>query len=110
MNKNQKVYPHEFATWKILPAVKAELARHLNEDGLSVEEIADILEATKSSIYQYLRGERGNGYEIPEAITPMFKSFIQMLKQDSSDDILFFGITQICNEVMRQHYGWDDLE
>lgn len=110
INKNQKVYPHELATWKILPAVKAELARKLNEDGMSVEEIANLLEATKSSIYQYLRGDRGNQFDIPVDVDPMFHALIGMLKEDGSDDVLFFGVTQICNEVMRMHYGWNSLE
>lgn len=109
-NRNQKIYPYEFATWKILPAVKAELSRRMLEDGLKVKDICEILGATSSSVYQYLRRERGNNFDIPETMDPMFKTVIKMLKNDSSDDVLFYGVTQICNEIVRQHYGWDSLD
>ena len=110
VNKNQKTYPHEFATWKVLPAVKAEVARRLSKEGMNLREISELLSSTRSCISQYLTGARGNGFDIPQDLDPMFTEFVNVLKKDNSDDILFYGTTQICNEIMRQHYNWDKLD
>lgn len=110
INKGQKVYPHELATWKIMPAVKAEVARRLSGEGYSNAEISRLLDSAQSCISQYIHGQRGNGFEIPKSVDPMFREFINMLKKDNSDEVMFYGVAQICNEIMRQHYGWDKLD
>ncbi len=110
VGKNQKVYPHEFANWKILPAVKAEVAKRLSAEGYTNKDIAKILSAAPSCISQYINGSRGNGFQIPKSVDPMLNEFVEILKGNNSDGILFYGITQICNEIMRQHYAWDKLD
>ena len=110
INNTKKTYPQDLANFRILPAIKAEVARRLSEEGYTNVAIAEILDSTPSCVSQYINKHRGNKYDLPENLDEMFSEFINVLKEDNSDEILFYGITQICNEIMRQHYNWDKLD
>lgn len=52
------VLPCEIAAKKIVPSIKANLARKLKKKGLKQKEIAKVLGVTNAAVSQYLSGKR----------------------------------------------------
>ena len=52
------VLPCEIAANKIVPAIKAKLARKLKKNGMKQKEIAKLLGVTNAAVSQYLSGKR----------------------------------------------------
>jgi len=57
-------FSQEIITWKVLPAIRAKLARKLLEQGLTQREVAEILGLTAPAVSQYLSGKRAADFQI----------------------------------------------
>jgi len=57
-------FSQEIITWKVLPAIRAKLARRLLEKGLTQREVAEILGLTAPAVSQYLSGKRASDFQI----------------------------------------------
>ncbi|MBR9677621.1 helix-turn-helix domain-containing protein [Candidatus Woesearchaeota archaeon] len=52
--------PQELEVWYVLPAIRKQLAIHLQELGLKQNKIAELLGLTKSAVSQYLSKKRSS--------------------------------------------------
>ena len=93
--------PCEILVLKILPAVKAEMAKTLKRYGLSQRRISEKMTLTEAAVSQYISGKRGRDYKIPASVKPMFDIVAQAINEDDNRDVLIYGISQICKEIRR---------
>ncbi len=91
----------EIVAQKILPAVKAELARTMKKEGITQRKIAKALNLTEAAVSQYLSGKRAREYEIPETIKPMFPVVAKAISKQQNKEMLQYGIGEICKEIRK---------
>ena len=90
----------EFSARFVIPMVRVALARELHSRGLSVTEIARLLETSPAAVSQYLSGKRGK--EIPQDFIQDVKKLADRLTagEDVSEDLC-----TLCNRVRKKLSG-----
>ena len=101
------VFPCELITWKILPAVKAQMVKKLKKEGLTQKQTAKLLRVTESSVSQYVSGKRGYDFKIPERFVPLLDIALDEIKEDNKDAIIVYAMNQICNEIVKSNEAWE---
>jgi len=60
--------PCEIVVQKVLPAIRAELARIMIDEGLPQHQVANRLGLTKAAVSQYVSAKRGHEVSFPTEI------------------------------------------
>jgi len=94
------VFQCEFSARFVLPRVRVALAKELYSRGLSVTEIARLLETSPAAVSQYLSGRRGK--ELPPEFLQDVKELADRLVagEDISRDLC-----ALCNRVREKLSG-----
>ncbi|MBT3940990.1 hypothetical protein HOD83_02680 [Candidatus Woesearchaeota archaeon] len=101
-------FPCELVVWKILPAIKAQLARNLKDTtDMKQKDIAKVLDSTEAAISQYLSGKRASEFKIPEEVKDMLNVVTSAIGQGKNQKVLQFGICQICREIRTKGMACD---
>lgn len=95
------IFPCELVVWKILPAIKAEIARELKRSGLKQKEIAKLLGVTEAAISQYFSKKRAKDFKVPREFKEMLSTVARHVKESEAKSVLMFGVCQVCKEVRR---------
>jgi uncharacterized protein len=103
-------FPCELVVWKILPAIKARLARQLKDKGMKQKDIAKILDSTEAAISQYLSGKRAADFKIPKEVAGSLDIVSEEISKGSNQKVLQFGICQICKEIRTKGLACKDCE
>lgn len=83
----------EIMFWKIVPAIRRELARILVEDmGMGKKAAAEAIGMTPAALSQYLKGKRGR-FELPEWARKKIRNIAQTRK--------CYDVCEICMEIRR---------
>jgi len=81
----------EVMFWKVVPAIRRELARILVEDlGMSKKDAAEAIGTTPAALSQYLRGKRGR-FDLPEWAREKIRHIARTRK--------CYDICEICMEI-----------
>lgn len=87
---------------KILPQIRAELARELVRQGLSQKETTEKLKLTPAAVSQYLSNKRGKGIDFPEELNIHISQLALSIKSKEIDDReLIKGVCRLCNEMRK---------
>ncbi len=100
------VYPHEFVARTAIASVKAELAKSLNSNGFSQKDIAELMDSQVSAVSQYINGQRGSSYPLSEGTMEMISAVSEAIQQEPTEELLKFGVYQICNKIIEEEYGY----
>ena len=100
-------FPCELVVWKILPAIKAQLARNLKETGMKQKDIAKVLDSTEAAISQYLSGKRASEFKIPLEMNEMLQVVSKAVAEGKNQKVLQFGICQVCKEIRTKGMACD---
>ncbi len=100
------IFPHEFIAKTAIPSIKAALAQELLNCGMTQREIADLLESRTSTISQYIGGQRGSSYELSKETLSLIGMVAESVHQEPTAELLQFGISQVCNHVIEEKYGY----
>ena len=100
------IFPHEFIAKTAIHSVKANLAKELVSRGMTQRSIADLLESQTSTISQYIGGTRGNTYELSESTTRLMSLVCDAIINDPEQEIVTYGISQICDHIIKEEYGF----
>tara|TARA_Y100000310_G_C20648156_1_gene797830 strand:- start:1491 stop:1859 length:369 start_codon:yes stop_codon:yes gene_type:complete len=106
------IFPHEFIARTAIHAVKANLAKELQNRGMNNTEIAKLMQCQKSAISQYMHGDRGRKYRLSEKTMTVVTAVVEALAENPDEHLLKFGVSQICNQIIEEEYGYnlDDTE
>jgi len=83
--------PCRAVVWYLLPALGAELAKEMKEDGMTQNEIAEKLGVTPSAVSQYLKKKRGSEIKFGTKSAKMVKQLAKSLKNGTG------CISSVCN-------------
>ena len=100
------VYPHEFIARTVIASVKAEIAKSLNSNGFSQKDIAELMDSQISAVSQYINGQRGSSYPLSEGTMEMISAVSEAIQQEPTEELLKFGVYQICNKIIEEEYGY----
>ena len=100
------IFPHEFIAKTAIHSIKAAVARQLVNCGMTQREIADLLESQTSTISQYIGGQRGSSYELSEDTLALVEMVAKSVYEEPTAELLQFGISQVCNHVIEEEYGY----
>ena len=92
-------FPCELVVWKILPAIKAQIARNLKDKNMKQKDIAKVLDSTEAAISQYLSGKRASEFKIPERMNEMMEIVSQAVAEGKNQKVLQYGICQVCRDI-----------
>ncbi len=82
----------EIIFWRVIPAIRKELATALIEKGLKKKEVADLLGITPAALSQYLSGKRGK-IELPEWAVDKVRNYAKTRE--------CYDVCEICMELRR---------
>ena len=89
-------FPCEIMKWKILPAMRREMAVYLvNEKNFSRKDVSEKLGLTESAVCQYLKRKRGGNFEFGEPNLKKIKKLADRLMKHEYHE----GICFICREL-----------
>ncbi|SES77783.1 hypothetical protein SAMN04488587_0933 [Methanococcoides vulcani] len=95
----------EIMVQKVLPAIRAELARSMMVDhGCTQQQVADILGLSRAAVSQYVSAKRGAEVGFSEETIEEIRTFATKLVNGSSDKVLTEGMCNVCKFVQRS--GW----
>lgn len=95
----------EIMVQKVLPAIRAELARSLMIDhGCTQQQVADILGLSRAAVSQYVSEKRGAEVGFSEETEDEIRRFATQLVNDYSERALSEGMCNVCKFVQRS--GW----
>ena len=100
------IFPHEFIAKTAIHSIKAAVARELVIKGMTQREIADLLESQTSTISQYIGGQRGSSYDLSEEALALVEMVAESVHAEPTAELLQFGVSQICNHVIEEEYGY----
>lgn len=96
--------PCEIVVQKVLPAIRAELARIMLEEGLPQQQVASRLGLTKSAVSQYRSSKRGKDLCFPPDIEIRINELATELMEDLSGNDAVNGLCTVCKNI--QSSGW----
>ena len=100
------IFPHEFIAKTAIHSIKAAVARELVNRGMTQREIADLMESQTSTVSQYIGGQRGFNYELSEDALDLVNLVADSIHEEPTAELLQFGISQVCNHVIEEEYGY----
>ena len=100
------IFPHEFIAKTAIHSIKAAVARKLVNMGMTQREIADLMESQTSTVSQYIGGQRGSSYALSEDSMELVDMVAESVFEDPTADLLKFGVSQVCNHVIEEEYGY----
>jgi uncharacterized protein len=100
-------FPCELVVWRILPAIKARVARNLKEKGMPQKDIAKALDSTEAAISQYLSGKRAADFKISAEMNDMLDVVSDAIAKGKNQKVLKYGICQVCKEIRTKGYACD---
>ena len=89
-------FPCEITVWKVLPAIKCQMAIKMKDKGLSQKEISGILQVTEAAVSQYLSGKRANDFELKELDNELDDSVDRIIENPK---IFVNEVCDICKKV-----------
>ncbi len=78
--------------WKVIPAIRRELAVALTRKGIKKKEVANLLGITPAALSQYLTGKRGKT-ELPKWAVEKIREYARIHE--------CYDICEICMEIRR---------
>jgi len=98
------ILPCEVAVRSVIPAIRAQIAKELEEQGLSQDQVAEILGVSQSAVSKYSRNVRGRAIKVDdiEEIQPFIDEIVIILldgKRQSVELLQLF--CQACMAVRR---------
>jgi uncharacterized protein len=100
-------FPCELVVWKILPAIKAQIARNLKEKEMKQKDIAKVLDSTEAAVSQYLSGKRASEFKIPARMNDMLEIVSKAVAEGKNPKVLQYGICQVCKEIRTKGMACD---
>ncbi len=89
----------EYSSRIVLPAIRRAMALEMRRRGLSVSQIAELLETTPASVSLYLRGRRGRKVDVPrERIVAIVDKLLR--GEDVSQDLC-----DLCRQISASSTG-----
>ncbi len=95
--------PCEIAANRILPAIRAEIARVLiNEHNMKQTEVSHLLGITQGAVNHYLSGYRGGGKILEEY--PEIKEYAKKMAEriKNGEEISYNGFCKFCKKMMKK--------
>ena len=96
--------PCEIVVQKVLPAIRAELARIMIEEGLPQQQVANRLGLTKSAISQYVSAKRGTNVSFPSDIEENINELARNLIENITPNDAVSNLCAVCKGI--QTSGW----
>ena len=103
-------FPCELVVWRILPAIKANIARNLKDKGMKQKDIASALDLTEAAVSQYLSGKRAKDFKVPEEMNDMINLVSDAISKGKNQEILMYGICQVCKEIRAKGMACHDCK
>lgn len=89
--------PCEIVVWYLLPAIRSELAKALEKEGVRQKDIAVYFGTTPAAISQYSSGKRGHAIEFPDDILKEIKELAKRIdKEKLSPEKIIQNICVLC--------------
>ena len=96
--------PCEIVVQKVLPAIRAELARIMIEEGLPQQQVANRLGLTKAAVSQYVSAKRGKDISFPPNIEEKINELAKSLAGSLSANDAVTSLCAVCKGI--QSSGW----
>ena len=100
------IFPHEFIAKTAIHSVKANLAKGLVSRGMTQRSIAELLESQTSTISQYIGGTRGTTYSLSDSTIKLMSLVCDAIIGNPEKQIVTYGISQICDHIIKEEYGF----
>ena len=96
-NKSSKIRPRcEIIVQYVLPAIRAEMAVRMRDEGISQAQIARILGVTPAAVNQYVKSKRGTAGQDAEVLE-VIDDYIEQYRDDP--DQLSAHLCDVCNKI-----------
>ena len=92
--------PQEIEVWYIIPSIRKELAKKLQELKMNQKEIAEAMGVTPSAINQYFKNKRAKVVEFDEKTTKEIEESAKRIKSKKICSI--HEIQKICNSIRKK--------
>ncbi|MEI7827580.1 MAG: helix-turn-helix domain-containing protein [Euryarchaeota archaeon] len=98
-DKSSKIRPRcEIIVQYVLPAIRAEMAVRMRDEGISQAQIARILGVTPAAVSQYIKSKRGAAGQDIEVLE-VIDDFIEEYRNDV--DELSAHLCDVCNRIQQ---------
>lgn len=95
----------EIMVQRVLPAIRAELARSIiNDHGKNQQVAAEILGLSRAAVSQYLNDKRGAEVDFSDGVQQEIQDFASKLVEGMSSKDEVAGMCNVCKFVQRS--GW----
>ena len=91
-------FPCEIIVWKVLPAIRSQLAVELAKQGLPQREIAKKLDITEAAVSQYINKKRAQEFKIDEKLVKDFTEAAKKLSEDSTPQKMMEESCRLCKD------------
>jgi predicted transcriptional regulator len=96
-NKSSKIRPRcEIIVQYVLPAIRAEMAIRMRDEGISQAQIARLLGVTPAAVNQYVKSKRGTAGQDTEVLE-VIDDYIEQYRDDP--DQLSTHLCDVCNKI-----------
>ena len=96
-DRSSKIRPRcEIIVQYVLPAIRAEMAVRMKEEGISQAQIARILGVTPAAVNQYVKSKRGTAGQDTEVLE-VIDDYLEEYKDDP--DALSVHLCDVCNKI-----------
>ncbi len=94
------LFPQEFDTWYVLPAIRKKLALKLMEKGMSQKDVAQVLQTSAATITHYKKDKRVKEDVLKDEVDPLIEAAAQKIKEDTH--LLVPEVMRINNQIKKQ--------
>jgi predicted transcriptional regulator len=95
--RSSKIRPRcEIIVQYVLPAIRAEMAVRMKDEGISQAQIARILGVTPAAVNQYIKSKRGTAGQDTEVLE-VIDEYIEKYRNDP--DELSAHLCDVCNKI-----------
>ncbi|MGZ4919029.1 MAG: transcriptional regulator [Halobacteriota archaeon] len=96
-DRSSKIRPRcEIIVQYVLPAIRAEMAVRMKNEGISQAQIARILGVTPAAVTQYVKSKRGTAGQDAEVLE-VIDNYLDEYKDDP--EALSVHLCDVCNEI-----------
>jgi len=96
-DRSSKIRPRcEIIVQYVLPAIRAEMAVRMKEEGISQAQIARILGVTPAAVNQYVKSKRGTAGHDTEVLE-VIDNYLEEYKDDPG--ALSVHLCDVCNKI-----------
>ena len=96
--------PCEIVVQKVLPAIRAELARIMLEEGLPQQQVANRLGLSKAAVSQYVSAKRGKDLSFSQDTDEKIRELAKSLAGDLGANDAVGSLCSVCKGI--QSSGW----